>query len=50
MVPRLNKFRSIISSSKITQVWYGHTFSQSNKATKRIGMRRVGKNSKTRGK
>ena len=38
-VPRLNKFKSIILFlSKIThEMWHDHTFSQSNKTTRRAG-------------
>ena len=36
-LPRLNKCRTIISSSKITHsVWHNHTLSQGNKATKTV--------------
>ena len=36
-VKRSNKFRSLISLSKIshTQIWHGDTFSQRNKSTKK---------------
>ena len=36
-VPRLQKVWSIISLSKITQMWRDHSFTQRNKVTKRAG-------------